>query len=130
MSDYISREEAIKAFGRCADMDFPYVCEETPREILEAVKSTWIRVKDKLPDNNDAVIVTFVNRDPEQYYIKIKDVPFTAVAHCHKGKWWWFSATCQDYLNEYGRSPGDQVSKSIEIIAWMPMPEPYKEVSE
>lgn len=88
----------------------------------------WISVKDKLPDNNDPVIVTYVNRDPASYYSHVKDISFTAFAHWHNGKWWWFSATCQEYLNEFGRSPGDQVSKGIEIIAWMPMPEPYNEV--
>ena len=89
-------------------------------------KEQWIKVTDRLPENNDPVNITWVNHNPEHYYEDIKDETFTATGQYHKGKWFWFSATCQDYLDEYGYSVVDAVDENIEIIAWMPLPEPHK----
>ena len=69
----------------------------------------WIPVSDKLPAELEPVNITWINRDPEPYYVEIKDTPFTATAVYRKGKWWWYS-----------------VDNAIEILAWQPIPEPYK----
>ena len=90
----------------------------------------WIPVSERLPDNTDPVNITWVNHDPDSYYADIKDKPFTATGHYCNGRWWWYSATCQDYLNEYGRCDADDMDDVIEVIAWMPLPEPYREVEE
>ena len=84
----------------------------------------WVRCEERLPDNNDAVNVVYVNRNPPSYYADIKDKPFVATAHYHGGKWWWFSTICQDYLDEYGESDADEVDKDIEVLYWMPLPSP------
>lgn len=84
----------------------------------------WHRVEEELPESNDAVNVVWVNRNPESYYADIKDKPFVATAHYHNGKWYWFSATCKDYLDEYGRCEVDEVDKDIDILYWMPLPSP------
>ena len=86
--------------------------------------SPWHRVEDGLPKSNDAVNVVWVNRNPENYYADIKDKPFVATAHYHNGKWYWFSATCKDYLDEYGRCEVDEVDEDINILYWMPLPSP------
>ena len=86
--------------------------------------SPWNRVEDGLPESNDAVNVVWVNRNPESYYADIKDKPFVATAHYHNGKWYWFSATCKDYLDEYGRCEVDEVDEDIDILYWMPLPSP------
>lgn len=86
--------------------------------------SPWRRVEDELPESNDAVNVVWVNRNPESYYADIKDKPFVATAHYHNGKWYWFSATCKDYLDEYGRCEMDESDKDIDILYWMPLPSP------
>ena len=86
--------------------------------------SPWHRVEEGLPKSNDAVNVVWVNRNPESYYSDIKDKPFVATAHYHNGKWYWFSATCKDYLDEYGRCEVDEVDEGIDILYWMPLPEP------
>ena len=49
----------------------------------------------------------------------------TAV-YCNK-KWFWWSSICEDILAEYGRNDAEMVDEEVEIIAWMPLPEPYKE---
>ena len=89
----------------------------------------WIPVTERLPENNDPVNVTWVNHNPEVYYMDIKDKPFTATAHYHRGHWYWYSSVTQDYLDEYGEWTPDLVNKDVEIIAWMPLPEPYKGVT-
>lgn len=86
--------------------------------------SQWHRVEEELPESNDAVNVVWVNRNPESYYADIKDKPFVATAHYHTGKWYWFSATCKDYLDEYGRCDADEVDEAIDILYWMPLPSP------
>lgn len=86
---------------------------------------SWIPVSERLPEDLAEVITTWVNRDPLPYYEFMRDKPFTAVSVHYKGEWYWYSSTCADYLEEYGRSDRDKVDKSIEIIAWMPLPTPY-----
>lgn len=87
----------------------------------------WTPVSKGLPETTDPVNVTWTNNSPEPYYADIKGKRFTACAHYHKGKWWWYSSVCQDLLDEYGRGPvDDEVDEAIEIIAWKPIGEPYK----
>lgn len=90
----------------------------------------WIPCSERLPDDNVPVNITWVNHDPEPYYSDIKDKPFSATAVYYQGKWYWYSSTIEDYLMEYGRAEWDEIEEamhnSIEVIAWMPLPEPYK----
>lgn len=87
----------------------------------------WIPVAERLPEDGDSVNVTWINRNPEPYYSSIKDVPFTATAVYYNEKWYWWSSTCVDYLKEYGKCDWELVDKDIDIVAWMPLPEPYRE---
>lgn len=91
----------------------------------------WIPVSSgKLPDTNEAVNITLVNRKPPSYYADIKDKPFTATGHYHNGRWYWYSCVCKDYLDEYGDSIGDRMDGNIEVIAWQPLPAPYQPKGE
>lgn len=99
-------------------------------EKLVSQGSKWIPVSERLPDNTDPVNITWVNHNPESYYADIKDKPFTATGHYCNGRWWWYSVTCQDYLDEYGHWDIDAMDDAIDVIAWMPLPEPYKAESE
>jgi len=89
----------------------------------------WIPVNERLPENLQTVNVTWQNHEPEPYYHDIKDRSFVATAVYYKG-WYWYSTTCADYLGEYGRNDVDKIDEAIEIIAWTPLPEPYKAESE
>ena len=87
----------------------------------------WIPVSSgKLPDTNEAVNITWVNRKPPSYYADIKDKPFTATGHYHNGRWYWYSCVCKDYLDEYRDSIGDRMDGDIEVIAWQPLTAPYQ----
>ena len=88
----------------------------------------WIPVTERLPETTDPVNVTWANNDPVSYYEDIRGKRFTATACYHRGKWWWYSAVCQDLLDEYGKScMDDEIDEAIEILAWKPLPEPYQE---
>ena len=87
----------------------------------------WIPVSERLPEELVPVNVTWVNRNPEPYYAEIKDVPFACTAVYYNGKWYWWSSVCTDYLEEYGEYNVDLVDNDIDIVAWMPLPEPYLE---
>ena len=137
MNDLISRQAAIDALdgkieitGRTnAEAVKGYV--RLVKDRLERLPSAqpeqrWIPCSERLPENNDPVNVTWVNHNPEVYYADIKDKPFTATAHYHNGRWYWFSSVTQDYLNEYDVWTPDLVDKDVEITAWMPLPEAYR----
>lgn len=100
------------------------------KELAEEHKGGWIPCSERLPETNDAVNITWVNRKPEPYYKDIKDKPFTATGHYHKGKWYWYSCVCKDYLDEYENSCADEVDKDIDIVAWQPLPAPYQPKGE
>ena len=124
-----------KVMNYCKDDDGSCVeASADIRELLDEIENlptiqpepSWIPVSERLPEDLAEVITTWVNRDPLPYYEFMRDKPFTAVSVHYKSEWYWYSSTCADYLEEYGRSDRDKVDKSIEIIAWMPLPKPYK----
>lgn len=116
-------------------------CEECAKEHrqlatwLEELKqlreqTRWILVSEKLPEDLEPVNITWVNHNPESYYVDIKDEPHTATGIYYKGRWYWYSSTCEDYLKEYGRCDVDEIDADIEVTAWMPLPTSYQGESE
>jgi hypothetical protein len=87
----------------------------------------WIPVSERLPEECVPVNIVWINRNPETYYSKIKDVPFSATGVYYNRNWYWYSSTCVDYLAEYGKCEWDLIDKAIDITHWQPLPEPYKE---
>lgn len=88
--------------------------------------SEWIPVSERLPYDLEPVNITWINHEPEPYYKEIKDKPFTATGVYFNGQWYWWSTLCTDILAEYSFSYDDIIDPAIEVIAWMPLPEPYK----
>lgn len=87
----------------------------------------WIPVTEALPNDIYPVNIVWVNRQPEAYYSDIKNKPFTATGVYFAGHWYWWSATIEDILNEYGDIPDLRVDSAIEITHWAEIPEPPKE---
>lgn len=105
-------------------MDFCGMIDDAPT--IEA-EPKWIPCSERLPKECEEVLITWMNTNPASYYANIKGIPFTGCGLYCRGRWFWYSATCKDYLQEYGYSIADEVADAIKITAWMPLPEPYKE---
>ena len=90
----------------------------------------WIPCSERLPEDIRPVIVTWKNTDPASYYQYIVGKHFTGTACYKNGKWYWYSSTTEDMLAEYGRYDSEEFDEAIECVAWMPLPEPYKEGTE
>lgn len=134
MNDLISRQAVLdKAYAYGNGLEPEGFCVEV--EDIQALPSVdpeqrWIPVSERLPEDLQEVNVTWVNRNPASYYSHIKDVPFTATAVFYGGNWYWYTAQVTDYLGEYGECDTELISNNIEITAWKPLPEPYKEEEE
>ena len=87
----------------------------------------WIPCSERLPDGVYPVIVTWKNTDPKSYYQYILGKHYVGVAHYKNGKWYWYSSVTEDVLMEYGRYDSEEFDEAIECMAWMPLPEPWKE---
>lgn len=102
--------------------------EDEREKAIESLNSRmWIPVRERFPEECVPVNITWINRNPEPYYSKIKDVPFSATGVYFNKNWYWYSSTCIDYLVEYGKCEWELIDKTIDITHWMPLPEPYKE---
>lgn len=105
---------------------------EAAREVVKRLppvtpKQCWIPCSERLPENIRPVIVTWKNNDPASYYLYIVGKHYTGTACYKNGKWYWYSSTTEDVLAEYGRCDSEEFDEAIECIAWMPLPEPYRE---
>jgi len=90
----------------------------------------WIPVSERLPGDIKPVIVTWKNNDPKSYYQYIVGKHFIGTAHFKNGKWFWYSSVTEDLLAEYGKCDSEEFDEAIEVIAWMPLPEPYRVESD
>ena len=83
-------------------------------EYVDSNEPHWIPVTERLPENSDEVLTTYiVNGNRKERYVE--------------------TATYYDGDEGYWSSPWDEyrvAGTRIEVIAWMPKPEPFKEVTE
>jgi hypothetical protein len=86
----------------------------------------WIPVTERFPEDIKPAIVTWKNNDPKSYYQYIVGKHFIGTAHFKNGKWFWYSSVTEDLLAEYGKCDSEEFDEAIEVIAWMPLPEPMK----
>lgn len=100
--------------------------EEQERAIAHIKSRQWIPCSERLPEAEYPAIVTWKNDDPASYYQYILGKHYAGVAHYKNGKWYWYSSVTQDVLMEYGRYESEEFDEAIKVLAWMPLPEPYK----
>lgn len=66
----------------------------------------WISVKDKLPKDDESVLITYTFGNPNKRYVE--------EATCFKGEW---SSPNDEYvIGKYNK----------QVLAWSPMPHPYE----
>lgn len=121
-------DKAIQAENNCIK------CAEEHRQLAEWLKelkqlreqTRWIPISKGLPKDLEPVNITWVNHNPGSDYADIKDKAFTATGVYFNGQWYWWSTLCTDILAEYSHNYDDVIDDDIEIIAWQPLPLPYK----
>lgn len=117
MSDYISRADAI-----CEVLVNDGIDNIVDRiKALPSADAEWIPCSEKLPSDDEIVNITWVNHNPPPYYADIREKPFVASGLRYRDKWYWYSSVCQDLHQDF-----DIIDKDIEVIAWQPLPTPYK----
>ena len=113
-----AREEVIATLRDCFNVTY---------EVVDVVATTinnmptidaephWIPVEQELPETDDEVLTTYiVNGNRKKRYVET-------------------SRYYYDGFSGYWSSPWDEyriAGTRIEVIAWMPLPEPYKGVAE
>lgn len=126
MDEYIDREKLLR------DIDHYHVSDGKFQHWVEiqlaadVAQVEWIDVNDRMPEESTSTPVNIVwkNMDPDPYYADIKNKPFVGTAYYYNGKWWWFSCTCEDYLQGYGESDIDCMDDGIVVTHWIPIPAP------
>ena len=88
-------------------------------EYVESNEPHWIPVTERLPEEKDAGILKKLGTSKRSEYVlatvEVKGERMTVTACTYDGKWDWnMKYAFPDY----------------KIVAWMPKPEPYKEVKE
>ena len=126
MDEYIDREKLLR------DIDHYHVSDGKFQHWVEIQLAAdvapveWIDVNDRMPEESTSTPVNIVwkNMDPAPYYADIKNKPFVGTAYYYNGKWWWFSCTCEEYLQGYGESDIDCMDDGIVVTHWIPIPAP------
>ena len=109
----MTREEAIERLNclnnkcdpyECIDVKC-YKCDEAVEMAIEALQQEpeWIPVSERLPEEGLTVLILAENGHIE-------------FGQRDENKWEWLAESIADYWTE-----------AEEVIAWQPLPEPYKE---
>ena len=77
-------------------------------------QTRWIPVSERLPEDNENVLMTICRMDGRH-----NDYPFVSVGYIGWNQQSWWCA-----------HDGDCAENHVEVLAWMPLPEPYKVESE
>lgn len=80
-------------------------------EILESAQPGWIPVTERLPKTSDPVLVTYIFHG-DRLFTGTKIIREVATANYYNEAW--FPHDCEFYY------------ELVDVIAWMPLPEPYK----
>lgn len=127
----MTNEEAIKVLNTIDNClkgngyDWEHEGIKTAIQALE--KQIWVSTKERLPNDMEIVNITWVNRNPPPYYADIKDVPQVAIGLVMDGEWYWFSCYSENIAEFEYLADADKMDKDIEVVAWLPLPSPYKE---
>lgn len=113
MSDFIRREDAINAMSETLERVFPEH-QQIAEKCINALPSSeqrWIPCSERMPEMPNEVLTTYiVNGNRKKRFVE--------------------TATYYDGDEGFWSSPWDEyrvAGTRVEVIAWMPLPDPYEE---
>jgi hypothetical protein len=132
MSDLISRQAAIDALGDEPEvwsgkdeyelgLNNQWHYDVNALKALPSAKPRWIPVTERLPEEDVNVLVSYCYKEGEGD-TSHSNIAITSYGHMYFGG------------NKVGihhwRAPFEYFHNNYEVIAWMPLPEPYREEAE
>lgn len=106
--------ERYKENPRLEVVDICYGLNQAKRIIRKHLNDGWISVDDKLPEDDVDVLITYADIDDENY----TDICITTYGYAYLGG---------NKLDFKGwRSPFEYFKTNYKVIAWRPLPEPYR----
>ena len=112
-----NRAEAIDILTRMStDRFYGHRQQEAFKLGAEALKQRWIPVKEGLPEEDREVLISYRYKEGEGDTSHI-NISITSYGTMYTGL-----TKIKDW-----RPPFDYFYLNYEVIAWMPLPEPYKE---
>ena len=88
--------------------------EKIEKIIRKHMNDGWIPVQDKLPEDDVDVLITYADIDDENY----TDICITTYGYAYLG------GNKLDFKE--WRSPFEYFKTNYKVIAWRPLPEPYR----
>ena len=133
----MTREEAIEVLQReFPDFEgedkaiarlFPEVVTALSMAI-KALEQRWIPVSERLPEEDTEVLITYCYKEGEG------DTSHTYVDITTYGDMYFGGNFVHDRVNgnrvKHWREPFEYFTSNYDVIAWMPLPEPYETESE
>ena len=87
-------------------------------ETLENLSEPWIPCSERLPEEYDDYLITYTTSQSKRPFIAICEGEETR-EYDHERNRFKFEWLLEDYIKAY---------PNVEVIAWMPLPEPYTEM--
>lgn len=105
-----------RAIDLCMNIINAHISRENTPEITRSSRDNdgWIPVQDKLPEDDVDVLITYADIDDEIY----TDICITTYGYAYLG------GNKLDFKE--WRSPFEYFRSNYKVIAWQPLPEPYR----